>query len=118
MKSMIAYCGLVCTDCSAYIATQKNDMEGLKEIAARWGEELNLALAWEDCRCDGCRAVTGRQIAYCRECQVRACAISRGMENCAHCPDYTCAKLEGVFGFAPEAKAKLEEIRQTLEGKG
>jgi hypothetical protein len=40
------------------------------------------------------------------------------MENCAHCPDYACAKLEGVFGFAPEAKAKLEEIRQTLEGKG
>jgi hypothetical protein len=26
MDKMIAYCGLVCTDCDAYIATQANDL--------------------------------------------------------------------------------------------
>ncbi len=114
MPTMIAYCGLVCTDCSAYLATQKDDIEGLKEIAARWSKELNLALTWEDCLCDGCLATTGRQIGYCRECKVRACAISRGLENCGYCPDYACEKLEEVFGFAPEAWAKLEELRRAL----
>lgn len=111
-SSMLAYCGLVCTDCSAYIATQKGDIPALEQIAAKWGKELNLALTWEDCRCDGCLATTGRQIDYCRECQVRACAIARGLENCAHCPDYACEKLERVFGFAPEARTKLEELRR------
>ncbi|MCK4356498.1 DUF3795 domain-containing protein [Candidatus Bipolaricaulota bacterium] len=26
MEKMIAYCGLICTNCPAYIATQKNDL--------------------------------------------------------------------------------------------
>lgn len=114
MPNMIAYCGLVCTDCSAYTATQKQDIEGLKEIAAKWSKELGLALTWEDCLCDGCLATTGRQINYCRECQVRACASARGLENCAYCPDYACAKLEGVFSFAPEARTKLDELRRAV----
>ena len=29
MDKMIAYCGLVCTDCEAYIATQANDLAAL-----------------------------------------------------------------------------------------
>ena len=114
MTSMIAYCGLVCTDCPAYVATQKDDTEGLKEIAAKWSKELNLALKWEDCRCDGCLATTGRQIGYCRECQVRACAIAKQVQNCAYCLDYACAELEKFLSSVPEARAKLEEIRRAL----
>ena len=55
-----------------------------------------------------------KNLCYCRECQVRACAIARGLGNCAHCPDYACEKLERVFGFAPEARAKLEELRRAV----
>jgi hypothetical protein len=34
--------------------------------------------------------------------------------NCAYCDDYGCEKITGFFNFAPDAKARLEEIRQTL----
>lgn len=114
MTNMVAYCGLVCPHCPAYVATQKDDVEGLKQIAAKWSKELNLALEWEDCRCDGCLATAGRQIDYCRECQVRACAIARQVQNCAYCPDYACEKLGKFLSSVPEARAKLEEIRQSL----
>ena len=36
MDKIIAYCGLVCSDCSAYVATQANDQEALERVAAQW----------------------------------------------------------------------------------
>jgi hypothetical protein len=41
MDKMIAYCGLVCTDCPAYVATQANDRDALERVAAQWREEYN-----------------------------------------------------------------------------
>ena len=41
MNQMIAYCGLTCTDCPAYVATQENDREALENVAAEWREEYN-----------------------------------------------------------------------------
>ena len=32
MGNIIAYCGLNCSDCPAYIATQKDDIEELKKV--------------------------------------------------------------------------------------
>ena len=34
MKRIIAFCGLVCTECPAFIATQKDDREALEQVAA------------------------------------------------------------------------------------
>jgi len=114
MDKMIAYCGLVCTECPAYIATQKDDREALERVAAQWSQEFNASIAPEDCTCNGCLDFEGRLSSYCHECKIRACAIERKVQNCAHCDDYACEKLEGFFGFAPEARVTLEEIRQGL----
>jgi hypothetical protein len=63
----------------------------------------------------GCLSLKGRLSGYCRYvCKVRPCALEKKVQNCAYCDDYACEKLEGFFGFAPEAKATLEEIRQSL----
>jgi len=104
MDKMIAYCGLVCTECPAYIATQNDDQEALKQVAAQWSKEFNADITPEYCVCDGCLAFEGRNF--------RACGIERKVLNCAHCGDYACGKLEEFFSFAPDAKATLEEIRQ------
>jgi hypothetical protein len=114
MEKMVAYCGLVCTNCLAYIATQKNDMEALKRVADQWSKEFNASLTAENCLCDGCLATTGRQIGHCGECEIRSCAVEKRVRNCAHCSDYACEKLEGFLGAAPEAKETLEEIRRVL----
>jgi hypothetical protein len=112
-ERMIAYCGIVCSECDAYNATQKNDMEALAQVAAQWSAQWNVSLKAEDCICDGC-TTEGRKIGHCAECEIRACAVERGVANCAHCNDYGCEKLVGFFQFAPDAKATLDEIRLSL----
>ena len=114
MDKMIAYCGLVCSECPAYIATQADDQRSLERVAAQWSKEFGHSFAPEDCLCDGCLATTDRLSSYCHECKIRACGNEKQVRNCAHCSDYACEKLEKFFGFAPEAKASLETIRKVL----
>jgi len=114
VDKMIAYCGLVCTECPAYIATQNDDQQALNQVAVRWNQEYNLSVTGEDCRCDGCLTSTGRLSSYCDACKIRACGVEKKVRNCAHCSDYACQELETFFGFAPTAKATLEKIRRIL----
>ena len=37
--------------------------------------------------------------------QIRACALERGVVNCAHCADYACDKLRAFWAHAAEAQA-------------
>ena len=115
MDRIIAYCGLVCSDCPAYIATQANDQEALERVATQWQEEYNAPqLTVESVICDGCLTEEGRKCGHCAECEIRACGVAQGVANCAHCADYTCEKLEKFFGFVPEAQGVLDGIRQSL----
>lgn len=114
-EKMIAYCGLVCSECPAYIATQADDMEALGRVAAEWRKEFDASITVADCVCDGCTSGSERLSSHARSgCEVRACGVGRGVLNCAHCDDYGCEKLTGFFQFAPDAKTSLEEIRATL----
>jgi len=113
MERMVAYCGLVCTDCKAYIATQENDDAKRREVAEAWSKGLTTALKPEEINCDGC-LTDGRLFSYCNTCEIRKCGIERRVANCAHCPDYNCEKLAKFIEQAPEAKKTLEEIRQKL----
>ena len=115
MDKMIAYCGLVCTDCEAYVATQANDLVTLEKLAARAREEFGMPdVTVEASMCDGCLSTSKRLCSYCDQCQVRACAVGRGVVNCAHCDDYGCETLETFFAMASEARATLEGIRAGL----
>ena len=112
MSQMIAYCGLICTDCGAYIATQANDLAALQRTAARAREEFDMPDASaETAMCDGCLSDSHRLCGYCHQCEVRACALDRGLINCAHCDDYACQQLESFWQMAPQARTTLDEIR-------
>ena len=115
MSRMIAYCGLICSDCPAYIATQAKDQAALLRVRDQWRQEYNVPdMAVDDVTCDGC-LVGGLKCSNCAECDIRACGVSRAVANCAHCVDYdTCAKLERFFGFVPDAKAVLDQVRAFL----
>jgi hypothetical protein len=113
---IIAYCGLVCSDCSAYIATQANDRVALQRVVEQWRQELDAPdMTVESVICDGCLG-QGRKCGYCAACEIRACGVSRGVANCAHCTDYACDKLEGFFGMAPNAQAVLDQVRASWTG--
>ena len=110
MDKIIAYCGLVCSDCPAYIATQANDPDALERVARQWREEYNAPdTTVESVVCDGCLG-DGRKSAYCPQCDIRACGVSRGVANCGYCPDYACEKLERFFGMVPNARSVLDQV--------
>jgi hypothetical protein len=115
MDTMIAYCGLTCTTCDAYVATQANDLAALERLAKKAREEWGMANATAaSTMCDGCLANSERMCAYCYECAVRACGMERGVANCAYCDDYGCHKLEAFWQMAAEGRATLDSIRATL----
>jgi hypothetical protein len=112
---MIAYCGLVCTECKGYLLTQSGDMAALEALAAetraQFGDE---GITAESIMCHGCLAESEIQCGYCAMCDVRRCAVERGVETCAHCADYGCAFLQDFWQMAPSTRARLEEIRRSL----
>lgn len=112
MAEIIAYCGLTCTDCGAYIATRENDTEKLKSLALEWyGVENDASY----CLCDGCLD-DGRKNHWCSECKIRACAIEQDVVNCAYCDEYGCEIISAFFGDVPPAKETLDRIHARLEG--
>ncbi len=114
MSKLIAYCGLVCSDCPAYQATQSGDDEALAKVAAQWSVEFKEEIRPEACLCDGCPSTSGRLVGYATQCKIRACAIGRKVKNCAHCADYACEELRKFFETAPNARATLEGVRRAL----
>ena len=116
MAKLLAYCGLDCGECEAYIATQNNDRSGLEATAKKWAQQFGAKDASADmCICDGCSTGKRNSSAHCVTCAIRLCASGRGVVTCAHCGDYGCTTLQQFFAFAPVLKQKLEAIRKDLD---
>ncbi|KPL04118.1 MAG: hypothetical protein AMJ90_01910 [candidate division Zixibacteria bacterium SM23_73_2] len=113
---MVAFCGICCTDCPAYIATQKDDEVEKRKVAEQWSKfsPEKPPLKPEEVECDGCFSISGRLFNYCKECQIRKCGLEKGVKNCAYCDEYLCDKLEKFFTQFPDVKKNLEEIRRSL----
>jgi hypothetical protein len=114
-EKMIAYCGITCTECPAYIATQKDDDQLRAETAKKWSEQFKVPVKPEDINCDGCVTDSDRLFGQVRICEIRKCAGSKNIENCAYCAEFPCPKLTELFGFVPQAKTTLEEIRKKIK---
>ena len=65
MKKMIAYCGLDCEKCDAYIATINDDQKLREKTAKLWAELNNAPILPEQINCQGCR-VDGLKTVFCR----------------------------------------------------
>ena len=114
MDRMLAICGLVCSDCPAFLATQSGDDEKKKEVARAWSSS-DHKYSPEDIACNGCLATEGQLFGFCHECAIRACGIEREMENCGHCDEYACEKLDSMFDSGSEARRNLDEVRGKLK---
>jgi len=110
MSEMIAFCGLNCNECPAFLATQENDDEKRKHVAEQWSKQYQASFKPSDINCDGCSR-DGRLFSYCSICNIRQCGREKNLENCAGCDDYPCKKLEDLFEMAPQAKANLDRIK-------
>ena len=114
MEKMMAFCGLDCYACDAFIATKNNDDNKRAEVARQWSELNHADIKPEDIHCDGCLSEGGNLFHYCTICEIRKCGLEKGIETCAHCPDYSCEKLDQFFQSAPpECKTQLDTIRHS-----
>jgi hypothetical protein len=115
MNTLIAPCGLDCAKCEAYTLTQANDLPGLEALVTRWRVEFKAPeMTVRDVTCDGCLAASGRVGGYCAICEVRKCAVGRGLQTCASCGDYGCERLAAFWQNAPQAKDNLEGLRKAM----
>ena len=109
MNDLIAFCGLNCAKCDAYIATQNND-DALREKTAKlWSDLNNVQILPEQINCDACRA-NGRKTVFCDKlCPIRQCAMQKGVDTCGDCPEMEqCPKIAMVHANNEEAKRNLK----------
>ena len=114
MDKIISYCGIICTECPGFIATQKDDNDERKKVAEQWSKEFNRDIKFEDINCDGCLTISGRILNYCAICEIRKCGIEKKIENCAYCKDYGCDKLNQFHENNQKLKKTLDDIRETI----
>lgn len=111
VEKMIAKCGIICSGCPAYIATQKNDDALRAETAKKWSEMFKSDIKAADINCDGCPSDSPRLFSYCATCEIRKCAREKKLATCAACPEYSCQKLDAFLTQVPEARKVLEGLR-------
>jgi len=111
METMIAYCGIICTKCPVYLATQANDDKAREDVVKLWSKQYGIHMSVEDANCDGCHTAGGRLIGHCRVCGIRACGMEKKVNTCADCADYACEQLKAFHSVAPHAGRMLEKLR-------
>ena len=112
-EKLIAYCGLDCAVCPAFLAAERKTLAERQKTAEEWSKEYGHQLKAEEIDCVGCTAREGKHVGYCSMCGIRLCALEKGssVSTCASCPDYGCEKLVNFLKNVPQAKATLEALR-------
>ena len=108
MKQMIAYCGLNCEKCDAYLATIHDDQALREKTAKLWAEANHAPITPEMINCRGCR-VEGIKTPFCEAmCPIRQCALKKGVATCGDCSEVgTCQTVSMVFQNSPDAAKNL-----------
>ena len=108
MKKLIAYCGLDCEKCDAFIATKNNDKELLEKTAALWSKLNGTEISPEQLYCEGCR-MDGIKTTFCDNlCGVRTCASAKGFETCGACAELEkCPTVGEIISNNPDLKKNL-----------
>ncbi|MFH1114114.1 MAG: DUF3795 domain-containing protein [Pseudomonadota bacterium] len=107
---LIAYCGLVCSECPTFLATKNDDDAARKQTAAMYAEKFGLDFEPADINCDGCKSETGKMISFCQVCEIRKCCRLKNLVNCASCWEQPCEILTTFHEFSPDAKARFEAL--------
>ena len=92
MEKLIAYCGLDCAECGAFLATKNNDQALREKTAIEWTKVHNFDYTPDMINCTGCKG-DGALINHCSDCEIRKCAIEKGVINCGACAEFKACKI-------------------------
>ena len=107
----ISYCGLLCNECPVYIATAENNEEAQERIATEFSGE-RMQFTKEEMNCYGRSHEETKNSKMCSGCEIRICAESKEVKNCAYCKDFTCDKINQFIEKNPDLKRNLEESKK------
>ena len=109
MDKMIAYCGIDCKSCDAYIATIHNDNALREKTAKLWAELNNAPITAEMINCEGCRT-DGAKTPYCESmCEIRKCALTNKHDTCKDCGNLkNCKIVASVLDNSADARENLK----------
>ncbi len=109
MKDTIGYCGLDCKKCDAYIATISGDQALREKTAKLWAELNNAPILPEHINCEGCRS-DGAKTVFCENmCEIRKCAMKKGVSTCGDCPELeTCSTVGAIIANNPSSLENLK----------
>ncbi|MDO4581801.1 MAG: DUF3795 domain-containing protein [Bacillota bacterium] len=112
-SKMIAYCGLDCAKCDAYIATVNDDQALREKTAKLWAEANHAPITPEMINCMGC-CVEGVKTPYCDSmCEIRQCAMKKSVVSCARCANMDgCKSLRYVLENSEDARANINDLRR------
>ena len=116
MKKMIAYCGLDCEKCDAYLATVRDDQALREKTAKAWSELNHVPILPEHINCLGCRA-DGIKTVFCDSlCEIRQCALKKGAQTCGDCEELEkCRTVGAILADNPEALNNLKRQKNTTK---
>lgn len=117
LKEMIAFCGLDCFECGAFLATKNNDDKKRAEVAQEWSKLFKVEIPPETINCEGCLSDGGCLFNYCNVCEIRKCGKEKALKNCGYCNEYPCHKLDFIISNNLNAKKRLDEINWLRERK-
>jgi hypothetical protein len=106
MAGMMSACGVLCSDCPAYLGDAKGVAHQERTVEA-WRRIYGLNEKPENIRCGGCCGPDDQLFHTSRSCKARLCCRSKGFSTCAECGVEVCPDLEkaqavwdGVPGLA------------------
>ena len=111
MSEVVGCCGLLCSGCGAFIAFRDNDQAVRERTAAEWSIEYNCAFSPDAINCVGCSVEGEPHIGHCFECDIRLCAVDKGLSNCSECDDFACARLQDFASHVPGVMERLLALR-------
>lgn len=120
-RKNIAICGLDCSSCAAFIATQNNNNKLREKTAKEWSERYKSKgldrppLKPEDINCRGCLSEDGPAFLYCLQCEVRICGLEKKIKNCGECKEYRCDKLVKLHKRTTSGKEICDKIKQGIK---
>lgn len=110
---IVSCCGIMCSECPVYIATERDDDSIRKYLAMQYTQD-GAVFYPKDINCHGCHTVSADHNKFGKGCEIRKCCKAKRVKICAECTEYPCSKIEEYVPEGCEHRDRLEEMHDAL----
>ncbi len=115
-EKIIAFCGIDCAACPAFVATQTGDAELLAKTAEEWST-AEEPLTPEDVICYSCTQLEKRLFTWSVHCKMKDCCREKDVASCAYCDEYACDDLKKLWDMveSQSPRTTLDDVRREVK---